>query len=340
MHPFFEPLTPKEAMLLLTALTVGGREEVDLFELLPKEMSERLIDKAHRLLEIPGEKRVQFMIKEMKQALNSNGLPGLEFIDPSWLVHELNGESPQIVACILVKLPTPIVKSILKRLPNEIREALPSKKIIRQISGEAEQTVRQLFLGRFHPMPLRPAKELSFVDLIFLERSDLLSLISGLGMTELGQAFVSVGPLALKEFCRRLPKDKQEELISATTNASVVSDPAELKSAQRFLSRTQVNFEDPDKFFHKAGLWRLAKSILSEAPIYHQQFAQRLPRGPGIILLEYIEKIKVMEDVTPDLICHFQDSALRKMRALSEQDLIHSSWANHSFQFHNPDIVE
>lgn len=340
MHPFFEPLSPKETMLLLTTLTIGGRDDVHLFDLLAPDVAARLHEKAEKLLEIPAEKRVQFMVKEMKQGLNQSGTPGLEFIDPSWLVHQLQAEPPALIACVLLKLPTPIVKSILKRLPEEIREALPKKKVVREIPSEAEQTIRHLFLNRFEPMPLRPGKPLTFPDLIFIERSELIPLIEGLGMAELGQAFVSVGPLALKEFCRRLPEPMQEELILATTIASKVEDTTELKSAQRFLARAQVNFEEPASFFHTAGLWRLAKSVVREPSLYHHQFAQRLPRGPGLILLDYIEKMKEMEDLTPELIHRFQDSVLLKMRALSERGLINPNWATQSVQLHDPSLLE
>ena len=317
-------------MLLLTTLTVGGREGVEIFEFLPGDTGDRLRDKADKLLEISAEKRIPFMVKEIKANLNHGALQsGLEQLDPSWLVHELHGESPAIVGCVLLDLPKPTVKSILKRLPDEIRQQRPPKKNLRNIPAEAIQHIRYSFFSRFTPIPSRGTnKSIGFQDLLFMSRADLLTLLQGLGMAELGQAFVSVGPLALKELCRRLSKDKQAELISATKLASSTDGSHEFSSAQRFLARNQINFEDPNKFFHKAGLWRLAKSALHESPTFHSQLAQKLPRGPGLIFLEYITKMKEMEDLTPELTQRFQDSVLLKLQLLATEGQLSEEWGS------------
>ena len=338
MHPFFEPLTHKESMLLLTTLTIGGSDDAQLFQLLPPDSAQRLQEKAQKLLEIPADKRIPFMVKEMKSALNTRGLVGLEMIDPSWLVHELKGESPRVVATILLTVPQPTVRSILRRLPEGIRNSLPPKAEIRQTPKSVVETLRQIFDSRFLPMPTKPSKEFSFSQIIHLDRKDLQKLLYNLGITELGQAFVSVGRQAMAELCRRLPRQQAEALVIETKKESQHALEAELRSAQRFLSRVAVNFENTDEFFHKAGIWRMAKSSLLESPQFRSQLIQRLPRDPGLLLKEYIDKALEMDDLTEEILQRFQDSLLLKVRELSQRGDISSEWGEVPYQFHDPSI--
>lgn len=339
MHPFFEPLSEKESMLLLTTLTIGGSNDTQLFQYIPTDVAQRLQEKAQRLLEIPADKRIPFMVKEMKAALNTRGLPGIEMIDPSWLVQELKGESPRVVASLLVTLPQPTVRSILKRLPEGIRNSLPAKAEIRQAPKSVIKTLRQIFDSRFVAMPTKAPREFSFTALIHLKRKDLQTLLYSLGMSELGQAFVSIGRQALVDLCRRLPRDQAEALVVETKKASVYAQKAELRTAQRFLSRVAINFENTNEFFHKAGIWRLAKSSVNESAEFKLQMQQRLPRDPGLLLTEYIEIAGDMDDLEQDIIHRFQDSLLFKIQELSQRATIDAAWSEIPFHFHDPNFA-
>ncbi len=335
MHPFFDPLDDRETMLLLTTLTVGGSVEVAVFEHLPEPMRTRVRDKAQQLIAIPTEKRVTFMVHEMKEALQFKGLRGLERVDPSWILQGLKGESPRVVATILNSLPAPTVRSILKRLPSGIREKLPPRAELNRIPVELVRAVRQIFESRFHAMPMPSAKGFAFRDVIQLDRAEIYRLMRDLGLVELGQAFAAVGKMALAELCRRLPREAAEELILAVRSASKVDLP-ELKPAQRFLSRIVPNFKDTEEFFQKSGLWRLAKASLLETPAFRAGFRQRLPRDAGLLFDVYVEKASEMEEINEDGLRRLQDSVLVRIRELSRNRVIGASWATMSMSFHNP----
>jgi len=320
-------------MLLLTTLTIGGSHETELFSLLPAPTGQRLQEKAQQLLQISADKRVPFMVREMKQALKSDTSHGLNLVDPSWLAHELKDALPSLIACILLTLPQPTVRSILKRLPENTRESLPPKSNVRQTPEEVLKTLRQLFEKRFTPMPGPMGKELTFPSVIHLHRKELLALTHSLGLLEAGQAFVAVGPMALRELCRRLPRDQTEELIQATRDAAQ-TDPSELRSAQRFLARSSASFDDSSEFLYRAGLWRLAKSSLPESPLLQTQLSQRLPRDPGLIFLEYVNKMANKEDLTEEVLQRFQDSVLLKVRELSKRGVLSKSWADLPARLH------
>jgi hypothetical protein len=340
MHPFFASLSDRETMLLLTTLTVGGSEDVAIFQYLPADAQQRLQERANALLAIESKKRVDFMVHEIKQAISFEGLRGIERVDPSWILHGLKGESARVVATVLISLPTPTVRSVLKRLPAGIRKKLPPKDEVERIPVELVRAVRQIFESRFSAMPQPTPRGFAFRDVIQLERTEIYRLMRELGLVELGQAFAAVGKLALAELCRRLPRDKAEELILSVKNASRVDMP-DIKSAQRFLSRVVVSFEDTEVFFEKSGLWRLAKAALLEEREFHNGFRQRLPREAGQLLISYMEKASEMEElVEEERLRRLQDTILLHIRDMAKRGAIAARWGEANMLFHDPSAAE
>ena len=115
MHPFFEPLSERDAMLLITTLTVGGRDELKLLDYLPAHKREAIQEKAQALLNVEREKRVNFMVNQLQEALRNKSNRGIERIDPSWLSYELQNESPRVVGSVLISLPSKTIKSVVRR---------------------------------------------------------------------------------------------------------------------------------------------------------------------------------------------------------------------------------
>ncbi len=338
MHPFFSPLSDRDAMLLLTTLTVGNAEDLAIFAHLPPEARGPMQEKAEKLLAIESKKRIPFMVHEIKQAISFRGLRGLERVDPSWILQGLKGESARVVATVLISLPAPTVRSILKRLPPGIRAKLPPKDEVKRVPVELVRSVRQIFESRFASMPEPSAKGFAFRDILQLERKEIYRLMRELGLVELGQAFVAVGKLALAELCRRLPRDKAEELILAVRSASQVDMP-DLKTAQRFLSRVVVNFSDTEEFFQKAGLWRLAKAALLEDAQVREGFRQRLPREAGQLFISFVDKAGEMTELEEPVLKRLQDSILLRVREMSARGVLSAQWANLDLVLHDPSLA-
>jgi hypothetical protein len=338
MHPFFAPLSEHEAMLLLTTLTVGGSEDVAIFAHLPADTRARMQEKAEALLAIESHKRVSFMVHEIKQGLLFTGLPGIERIDPTWILKGLVGESPRVVATVLISLPGHTVRSVLKRLPSGIRRKLPPKDEVRRLSPEVVRGVRQIFESRFAPMPPPSSRGFAFRDVLQLERRDIHRLMRELGLIELGQAFAAVGKLALAELCRRLPRDKAEELILAVRSASRIDIP-DIKTAQRFLSRVVVNFKDTEEFFLKSGLWRLARASLIEDASVREGFRQRLPREAGQLYSTYAEKAGEMQESEREVLQRLQDSILLHIQDMARRKAISSRWAEVELLLSDPQVA-
>ncbi len=326
-------------MLLMTTLTLGGRDSLHLFDRLPADVAQRIREKADALLALDAEKRVNFMLKQMKRALSFKGLRGVERVDPSWILGAMRGESPRTVAAILVSMPPPVVRAVLKRLPHGIRKNLPPKDELQQAPVELVRAVRQIFESRFHAMPMTSGRTFSFPDVIQLERKELYRLLRELGLEQLGQAFMAVGRLALAELCRRLPRRKAEELIMAVRRASKVDAP-NLKAAQMFLSKVVANFEDPEDFFQKAGLWRIAKAASIEGEAFCAAFRQRVPKDAGELFYVYVEKARELENLDNEALERLQDSVVLRVRDLAEEGSIGAQWGHLKLKLHNPEAAQ
>lgn len=326
-------------MLLMTTLTLGGREKLGIFARLPDQTAQQLNEKAEALLNIDAQKRMQFVVKEMKQALSLKGLRGVERVDPSWLLGGMHGESPRTVAAILVSMPPAVVRSILKRLPSGVRKNLPPKEELKHAPTELVAAVRQIYESRFHAMPTTSRRAFGFREVIHLERKEIYQLLRDQGLEQLGQAFLAVGKLALAELCRRLPRKKAEELILAVRRTAKTDVP-DLKSAQRFLSKAVVNFDDSEEFFQKAGLWRLAKAASLDGEDFCAAFRQRMPRESGELFSSYLEKFREIEEVDEDGLRRLQDTVVKRVKALADAGTIGARWGQLKLDLHYPDAEE
>jgi hypothetical protein len=138
------------------------------------------------------------------------------------------------------------------------------------------------------------------------------------------------------ELCRRLPDSSAQELIEAVRAASQGGDVPDPRSAQRFLSRVVVNFEDTEEFLQKAGLWRLAKAFCP-LPVLHQRvLCQRLPRRAGSLLTAYIAKAEEMGDITPESVQRLQDAILSRVVLMSRAGTLSAAWGTTPIHFHDP----
>lgn len=317
MHPFFAPLDAHDLGLLLTALTRGGgAEQRQLFAYLPAARRAALDDKAEALLQIPADKRVALMVRQLKELVGQGGRRGIERVDPSWLAEALAPESPRMIATLLLPLPQPVMRSVLRRLPAAVHAALPSRESLASVPPALAAALALRFERSFAAMPAPPSGPWQLLDIVHLERRDLAALVRDLGLVELGQAFAAVGRRALLDLLKRLPRQHAEELVQAVRVASRVDVP-DLQRAQRFLSRVVVNFEDTEEFIQKAGLWRLAKATAAAEATALAALMQRLPRRAADLLAGFRERAQQMEEVDAAAAARLQDGILVRLALLA-----------------------
>jgi flagellar motor switch protein FliG len=299
------PLDRRQQTLLLTLSSFGGSGARDLLAHLPDEEARALADKAARLDEIPKEKRVPLMVRELKQLMSFRAMKGLEGVEPSWLSAGFKGESPRVIAIVLLHMPSSIARQVVARLPEAVRRALPSREELKGVPMEVVKLVRARFDAKFATMPLEGGlTELRFQDVILLNARELVTLVRHVGADEIACAFLAVGKRALAEFLSKLRPEDAEELVAAVKRTPA-RDQMEKKAAQGFLAKVLGAFHDTDELFQKAGLYRLARAITVEDALYVRQLAQRFPRAHGRLLNEYLARAQELP---------FEDGAIRQLR--------------------------
>lgn len=278
--------------MLLTMLSFGGQSSKELLSLLPDEEANAMAEKTVKLEEIPREKRVALMVRELKQMMTFRAMKGLEGVEPSWLSAGFKGESPRVIAIALMHMPSSVSRQIVSRLPEAVRDALPPREDLKGVPLTVIKLVRARFDAKFATMPLeRDLAELRFRDLVLLTAKELVVVIRHVGADEIACAFLAVGKRALAEFLNKLPPSDAEELIAAVKRADM-KDQMEVRAARGFLAKVLGSFNNTDELFQKAGLYRLARAISVEDTVYVRQVSQRFPRAHGRLLNEYLLRAK------------------------------------------------
>ncbi len=289
------PLDRRQQTLLLSLLAFGGSSGRELFALLPEADGEALAEKAKKLDEIPRDKRVPLMVRELKQLMTFRAMKGLEGVEPSWLAAGFKGESPRVVAIALMHMPSSIARQVSQRLPEAVQEAMPPREQLKRVPMEVVKLVRARFDAKFASMPLeRELTRLAFRDLVVLSAKELVIVARHIGADEIACAFLAVGKRALAEFLQRIPSEDAEELIAAVKRADL-QDQMEIKAARGFLAKVLGNFSNTDELLQKAGLYRLARAVSVEDPITIRQLAQRFPRAHGRLLGDYLDRVRERE---------------------------------------------
>lgn len=352
------PLDRRQQTLLLTALTFGGSSAAELWQLLPDDEAAMLAEKAQRLEEIPREKRVAIMVRELKGLMSFRAVKGLDGVEPSWLAAGFKGESPRVIAAVLMYLPSSLSKQIVARLPENVARALPSREAMKVVPLEVIKLIRSRFEAKFISMPLeRELASLTFSDLVLLSAKELIVVVRSIGADEIACAFLAVGKRALAEFLGKLSPSDGEELLAAVRRADL-KDSMELKSAQAFLGKvlssgpgqavghtgampraggntSGMAFANTDELFQKAGLYRLARAISVEDPLAVRQLIQRFPRAHGRLLLDYLDRVRE-RDLDHDSVLRLRDQILVALVNLSRRGKIDARYGavDASFESH------
>jgi flagellar motor switch protein FliG len=335
LAPLLHPLDREQSSLLLATLTFGGQDAMALLDLLPDEVSQPLKKKSEKLLEIPKEKRIPLMLRELKQYMQFRHTRGIDGVDPSWLAAGFKGESPRVIAAALMHMPASLSRQVIERLPAELKALLPSRAELQKVPLPIIKLVRARYDEKFASMPVleNDVRTLSFKEIMALEGRELVAVTRAVGIDELACAFAAVGKRALAELLTRLPRHNADELIAGVRRVDA-QDVEDSKTAQRFLSRVLDGFTHTEELFQKAGLYRLAKACVYEDNELVRRICQRFPRAHGKLLLDYLQKARDARDsLTEERAWRTQDAILDQVKELAGRGKIASRYLAAEFRF-------
>lgn len=221
-------------MLLLLALAIEGEEALDLFRILPPKAARDLEIEAKRLLGVPKEARVPFLLREMKRIRNQAEASRLARVHPSWIGDALRQECPRVISIVLSDLPADRMDRITGELPGELASEVASLDGV-EASESVQRVVRHRFAAAFVSAPdLRLATR--FDHVASLRSSEVLEVILGLGRDELALACRALSREEMTQLFRKLPRKDEIELIARLKEYGDV-DRRKVKQVWKRLSR-------------------------------------------------------------------------------------------------------
>lgn len=262
---FFTNLTKRQSMLLLTAVTFGGAEGVAALAHLSEEEEELLGERAGQLMSVPRDRRVPFLVQEIKRlVVGRKGGGELRGASAEQVIALLREERPSLAAVVLRALPGPLAEPVREEL------GLQSRKALREVKPEVLAVLRFHLERRLHSLSPRGAQFL-MADVIGLSARDLLTLADHLGGDELGPALAGISPGARDAILKELPAEQRAVVQRGLRRAA--GRPMSESEAELVVDE-QVG-DDPRHAVRRAGLRRLVRACLAESGEFASRLAER-----------------------------------------------------------------
>ena len=280
MEQYFASLSKRQTMLLLTAVTFGGAESVEALDHLPDEEAELLKHRAQALLQIPRDKRIPFLVQEIKRLVTARRRQ-LASVDPARLAAVLGKERLALVEVVLRALPAQLADSVRKEVRGQPvklqREVRPD--VLSIIRWKLEEAIRQ--------SAPKGAGTFKFSDLITLQSRELLTIADRMGARALATAIAGLSDADRDAFLAALPPDQR-------SLAQRASDAGKARKLTDEDSRTVLEMHnallEPSTGMRSAGAQRLARAALAQAPEFAARLIERNPGEFGKLLVRWMRE--------------------------------------------------
>ncbi len=282
MEQYFASLSKRQTMLLLTAVTFGGANCVEAFDHLPDEEGELLKHRAASLLQISRDKRIPFLVQEIKRLVTARRRQ-LASVDPARLAAVLGKERLALVEVVLHALPSALADSVRKEVPGEPlklkREVRPD--VLSIIRWKLEEAIRQT--------APKGAGSFKFSDLVTLQSRELLTIADRMGARALATAIAGLPDADREAFLGALPPD-QRSLAQRASDAGKTRKLTEEDSRTVLEMHNALN--EPSNGMRSAGAQRLARAALAHGSAFAATLIQRNSGEFGKLLIRWIREEK------------------------------------------------
>ncbi|KFE71793.1 hypothetical protein [Hyalangium minutum] len=289
MDQFFTSLNKRQTMLLLTAITFGGQEGVAALEHLAPEDGELLLHRAQEIMHIPREKRIPFLVQEIKKLVKDRR-------------GQLWNAEPEKLAALIQKERGALAEVVLRALPSVLAEAvrahLPQRpvKLSREVRPQVLDIIRWKLEERLkHSSGSQAA--FKFTDVLMLQPRELLTVCDRLGARVLGPAMAGLEDAQREGLIAALPPDMK----SLASKAVQANAPRKLPSEE---AKEQLAVHDGLKnlagAIRSAGTQRLARACVSQSAEFAARMLERHRGDFGSLLAKWVrdERSKPASRVT------------------------------------------
>ena len=213
-----------------------------------------LTERAKQLLGLPREKRLPFLVQEIKRFVARRKANELLASDPEVVARAIRKERPAMVEVILRALPGDLAKQVREKV------GLQDVPLRHEVHPDVLAIIRWKLEGQLaSTLPRAPAFSLG--DLVSLPERALLCLADLLGARTLGPVLAAAEQAERDAFLERLPVEQRQLAQRAIQAAAQQPRPAD---PQRALALT-VNGKEPRRALRVAGIRRIACALLSQS---------------------------------------------------------------------------
>ncbi len=315
-------LTSRRATTLLLSLAIEGEKALDLFDHVPERVGRELKAEAKRLLEVPKDGRIPFLLREMKRIRAREGSGKLGPVDEEWILKALARERPRVVEIVLASLPQEQGERLLRGLPTELSDAVAGLPGTGMISDEIRQLVVRRFEEQFVSVwDTRLASR--FDHIASLRTRDIVAVIRGLGLDEMAVAFRGITRDQLSQLLRMMGRRDELAGIGRMKEYATV-DRQRVKQAHREVFGALKSGDQTSDLPQKVGIDRLARAAVPADPTWCLFLARRLPVRIG----EEILRVRTASaGLEMEVAGRLQRATVEEARRLAREDRLQPKWA-------------
>ncbi len=280
MEQYFASLSKRQTMLLLTTLTFGGGESVEVFDHLPDDDSALLKHRAELLRQIPRDKRVPFLVQEIKRLITQRR-------------KQLASADPQRLAAVLAKERSATIEVVLRALPSQLAEQtralitdVPAVKPKREVRPDILSIVRWKLEEKLKQSTPKVGS-FKFSDLLVLQSRELLTICDRMGARALATALAGLTDGDRENFFAALPPDQR----SLAQRASEAGKARKLTGED---SKTVLDIhgalKDPSAGMRSAGAQRIARACVAQGPEFAARVIERHNNELGRVLQRWVRE--------------------------------------------------
>ena len=277
MEQYFASLSKRQTMLLLTAVTFGGANCVEALDHLPDEEAELLKHRAASLLQIPRDKRIPFLVQEIKRLVTARRRQ-LATVDPARLAAVLGKERNALVEVVLRALPSQLADSVRKSVPGQ------PVKLQREVRPDVLSIIRWKLEEAIRGAAPKGAGSFKFTDLLTLQSRELLTIADRMGARALATAIAGLPDAERDAFLAPLPPD-QRSLAQRASEAGKARKLTEEDS--RTVLEMHNAIKEPSAGMRSAGAQRLVRAALAQGPEFAARLLERNPGEFGKVLIRW-----------------------------------------------------
>lgn len=317
-------LKTRDQALVLIGTLLDKRQMEKLLTYLPEDRQTELAPWTRTLSEMPGRKRVEFILDRLRQLLDHSFFEQLEEIHPTWTAHVLGAEPPLLAGLVLKSLPAHYARQVQKSLPAKTARALEAGGSLPAPPVVIQELFTEILSRRFRLINrLSGTGDDPFEVLFFLNGEELLILMEDLGTSELAMACQQLPDKDFTYICSKLPNRIRDKIKIKLQQYETIPGDRITRARQSFL-HLQDELYEKGQLIEFTAIQILARALRGTSRERVNFLACKLPYKLGTILQQVVSRGP--EGVTDDDIPEIRREIVEKIIYLAEIDRIRSLW--------------